>query len=472
MKKLSNVVVIACVSYALFYGCDFKSNPVSANETEVNRSETSTTSGVINTAIINNYTVKLDEGKSGYNETDDKTTFSYSVSYNGTGPSSNNFFLEVPECAAGELLAYNPVNSTQYPYDDPTSGTTGILWNSSLSRKTSHFSLTFNGNVSTGMVSATVASGDSVKSREIAGPCKGLIEISGTVFIDTGGEPSGIGNVLVSLKDADNENLISEVRTDVSGWYSFKVVPGTYTLSVPESLAGGTITYTGPPFEAKEFNADSPDNDFPYKADTEAMIQHLENQTILTNTEDTKFWIKVVRTAAIPNSGNTEVPIDDVYEFLKKIGNNEYISGIEPDVFPITPFPFSQKEGAGQANAKMALEILAPPNPNLSDEQLFKKELLAAMLNIVSGRGVNAFNFIDCGPENEDDALCSANADEFHLALLAFGINLFADYFQVSQSQQFSIENRKLSISTTISSLSGGTDVFSTFNRSGTGGLN
>ncbi|MFU8859077.1 MAG: hypothetical protein ACNA8K_01510 [Cyclonatronaceae bacterium] len=458
----------------------------------------------LNVTTINNYNITSTQGI--YDDINDVTTFSYSVNYAGSGPSSNNFYLEIPKCAVDQLIPESLTspsgNSIVYPYDDPRSGTTGVLWNSSLSRRTSHFSISFNGNVTNGKVSATVISGNRGATGEIAGPCKGneeeveMFEVSGFVFVDVDANSfknnyeTGIPNVVVRLF---GNGVDDTIFTDISGRYSFTVPANSndYVLSIPRTI--GDVEFNTKFYESYDFTgsadninlADEPEVnvsvtndgasfDFPFSANTDNLILQFEEQTIFTNTRDFDFWRSMVRHAANQTSGDVEVPQEKIYEYLDRIERNDFFTKYLGNLLPDVPFKFVGETDAEKAAYALEVYLFNPSDQKKTPLQIFLRELLVAELNIVSGiYGVAGFEVDGLNAECQGGTVqqaengkfyCNANTEEFHLALLAYGEGLAAQFMQ--------LEIQKLSTSSISSiSLSDGTQVFSTFNRTGSGGL-
>jgi hypothetical protein len=509
MKKIGNTILIVCLSYAVFLGCDNFNNPVAPNQQGVMQSSDDTGTFVpTNEATVNNYNITAFPGS--YSNELDVTIFSYSVSYAGSGPSSNNFYLEIPECAVDafrpDLLKSPSGKSIVYPYEDSRSNTTGVLWNASLSRQTSDFSLFFDGDIRDGNISVTVESGNRGATGEIFGPCKGneveveKFEVSGFVFVDVDGNntkdlfETGIPNVVVRLQG----NGFSQTKiTNTVGEYSFTVPANSndYVLSIPRTIDDEEFNikfyesydYSGP---ADNINIDVPevnisvtdDNvtfDFPFSANTIILREQFHNQTILTNTRDFDFWRSMVRHAANETSGDVEVPQEMIYEYLDRIERNDFFTKYVGNLLPDAPYQFEGTTGAEKAAYALEFYLFNPSDQNKTPLQIFLRELLVAELNIVSGiygvAGFEVFDGLDSEclggtvrqSEENGRYYCNANTEEFHLALLAYGEGLAAQFMQMqaAASQKFTTS----SVSST--SLDDGTRVFSTFNRTGSGGL-
>src|SRR6056297_3109748 len=94
---------------------------------------------------LNNYLVTFN-GKT-YDQANDRSTFSYTVSGTGVEPALNYLFIETPACA-GAPVAYSPVQSAKVNPD-------GITWEASISTESSQdYSITYSGDLPIGAVNA------------------------------------------------------------------------------------------------------------------------------------------------------------------------------------------------------------------------------------------------------------------------------------------------------------------------------
>jgi hypothetical protein len=503
MKRISTATLILFLSLVFIWGCDQLTGPVGPSHHDAPQlSSTTDTFTPIYESTVRNYNITAHPGV--YDENMNVTRFSYSVSYAGTGPSSNNFYLEVPECAIGSFrrdLLGSPTNSSAvFPYDDPRSGTTGVYWNSSLSRQTSNFTLTFDGNIRQGNISATVESGNRGDTGFIAGPCKGneepivFYEVSGYVFVDVDASlakdsyETGIFNVVLRLQGTGYDEIVT---TDVFGKYSFMAPASSsdYTLTIPRTINGEEFNqqfFESYDYSGANLNADDePETtitvvdsdqsfDFPFLAKTDKLVEQFEGREILTAARDFAFWRKMVRHAANETQGEVEIPKEDIYRYLYLIEEDDFFTRIPAGILPSNPFVFEGSTDAERARYALDTFLFNPSDENKTPLELFLRELLLAELNIVSGNGVRGFRLntgeacVGGDPfDFEGATYCSANIEEFHLALLAFGEGLAAEILGGGTA-----ESQKLSTSTVSStSLDDGTRVFSSFNRTGTGGL-
>lgn len=434
---------------ALMFACSETQNPVAdISESGSSVSAESSTDFFSKdvtgqTVRVNNYDVTFN-GKF-YNSESDQSTFSYTVSGTDVEPALNFFFLETPECAGG-AVSFSPEQSAKV-------GDSGIKWESSIPTSGSRdYSITYSGDLPVGLVDATIESGNSIDTQDVPGPCKGIYTISGNVFVDGNTDQqkqsteSGIQNVTVLLTSSNSDELSQ--KTTKTGDYSFTVFTGSsqadFTIKVAEETPlddtdfneqlFDTYTITTLPAEKNVTvnNADVSGTDFGFNPQTQKIIQQFEDGTILLNTEEPKFWIKQLRFAKNNNS-KAEIPADTLLGYLVEI------EGLLLD----NPFQF------GDNKIENALDILTKPTKTDLEELLV--QLLAAELNVVSGRG--------------------SDSPDFDLALLAFGENAAAEESAASgvalQVMGGVAESTATSTST---STSDETELLASFNLGGSGG--
>jgi hypothetical protein len=295
-----------------------------------------------------------------------KTTFYYKVS--GTGKSSDleKFFLQIPSCA-GTPTSWEPVNSSKIDLK-------GITWNVSIGKEESkNFSITFPGEVPIGIVEGAVTRNGKREKCEILGPCEGVTDLCGNIFIDANADgikqnsESGIPDIEVILKDKKTNKIVGSVMTNDDGSYSFKVLEGEYLVETTDELLNLTYNATTP--SSFHFCTDDTDGsciNFGFEIDSEKMILELENGTVEGTAECTDYWIDQLKYCGSSKGDYSE---KEILEFLKQIER----------LLLTEPFQFGSKK------IKTALEILDPTGN--SDIEMFLKELLTAELNVVSQRG-------------------------------------------------------------------------------------
>lgn len=379
------------------YSCSDTNNPTSpdtgtdlkalSGETEISQFQNNNTDPV----ALNNYLVTFN-GKT-YDPNSDLSTFSYTVSGTGIEPALNYLFIETPACA-GAPVAYSPLQSAKV---NPG----GITWEASISTTSSQdYSITYAGDLPVGAVNAVSESGNITGSTEIPGPCKGIYTISGTVFVDGNSNgfkntsESGIQNVTVHLVNSGGVEISQ--KTTSTGSYSYQVFTGSnsadFEIQVRETTADESdfnealfdgYTATTPAAKTVTVNgADVTGTDFGFSPQTEKLILQFEEGTILLNTEEPKFWIQQLRFAQ-KNNTKAEIPASELLGYLDVI----------EQLFLTDPFQF------GDQKIDAALDILT--GPAKTELESLMVQLLAAELNVVSGRG-------------------SGNID-FDLALIAYG---------------------------------------------------
>lgn len=316
---------------------------------------------------INTYTVTFLDRVVGGTEGEPTTTFHYEVKGNDATPQLDSFYLDLPGCA-GELLSYSPQQSANVKGNE-------IKWNNSVSKDGSQkYSLTFKGEISLGVINATVTRGSILESETILGPCAGIYNLSGSIYIDANNsgekdpEETGIASIDVDLFDNDSGEKIGTVQTLKDGLYSFPVLEGDYSISVGNDLLEDE-NYTAVGKTSRNVGyvtEDLIDIDFGYLLNSDKVIDKLENNIIKLDTEPTKFWIQVIRQSG-PNKNL--YPPEKIRELLIAV-ENLHLDG---------PFFF------GEDKEKAAVDILS--RPIKSDLDLFLQQLLTAELNVVNGKG-------------------------------------------------------------------------------------
>lgn len=318
------------------------------------------------------YTVSFD----GRFVANDQTTFSYTVSGTGATNALSHFVLELPGCAP-DLDSFSPGGGIIGP--DPITGLYGIKWDISLGVAESRtYSITFPGDVALGAIRTTVKAGTASPVGEVAGPCGGFA-IAGTVYADADGsgalegpDETGIGNVTVTIVDA-NDAVLS-ATTDANGGYGFIRAAGTYTLRVDAATAeadfnevlAANFDPTGTTPISVTVGPSSTGNDFGFAPRVQQITQDVVTGQLLTTGEGPKFWIMQLR-----GGPKAEFDADMMAAFLDEI------EGL------FLPYPFQFTDGA---ETRDAIQILRSQSKDPLEQLL--KELLAAELNEVSGKGL------------------------------------------------------------------------------------
>ncbi|HSI71011.1 MAG TPA: SdrD B-like domain-containing protein [Gillisia sp.] len=316
---------------------------------------------------INTYTVKLLSRQVDGMGVEATTTFNYEVRGNGETPQLDSFTFELPSCA-GELISYSPQQAAGVSQDQ-------IKWNQSISKDGSQtFSLTYKGEIPLGVISATATRGSILETSLVQGPCAGVYNLSGSIYIDANEsgikdpEETGIAFISVDLINKDTGEKIGSLDTGENGLFSFKVFTGNYSIAVGEDLLeDSNYTAVGENFiDVPNVTKDLTGFNFGYLLNSSKVTNDLENKVILVNTEPTKFWQQVIGRKG-PNKDL--YPPSVIRGFLLAV-ENSYLDG---------PFFF------GEDKEKAALDILSKPIK--TDLDFFLQQLLTAELNVVSGKG-------------------------------------------------------------------------------------
>ncbi|WP_194775323.1 hypothetical protein [Pararhodonellum marinum] len=402
MKKNIKIILLIFLSGSILQGCDLMEEDKQIQEDSVLEANAVFSTLVTNdpllaqlsefeTVSINSYTVKF----LGREFVNGSTTFFYTVSGEGKNPQLDSFFLEIPACA-GKLIGRSPQNA---------SGIEGnkVKWNASVSSTGSqNYSLTFEGDVSLGIIEATVTRGGVTMSSSVVGPCKGVSTLSGSIFIDSDAngkkEPSemGLAGFPITVVNNVDQKVVAEVKTIDGGFFNIKVLPGNYTIRSADKLLNENYDPSTPIFiELNQVNENKKDLNFGYLPNSSKIINDIQQNVILLNTQPASFWISQLNEANKPRGKNKEAMLAILLD-------------IENLLLPI-PFEF------GDNKIESALAILALPNgkkaqESESDDKKFFRQLLAAEMNVVSKRG--AIVIVNGKAEL---------ADDFNMALLIYG---------------------------------------------------
>ena len=227
--------------------------------------------------------------------------------------------------------------------------------------------------------------------------CEGFVSVSGFVFVDANSNQvknsneSGIQNTTVTL--TDGEGMEAQTRTGQDGFYSFIVFTGdeekTFTLEVSEVTDDADDFNEGlfdsylptTPISGVSVTAAS-DNvagvNFGFEPKVEELIERFNDGSIVTNTEERKFWIKQLLLGAVSEftgiTIDTEVPKDLLISHLNDI------EGLLLE----EPFQFGEN--------KLKSALLTILKQRTAIDRLLA-ELLTAELNVVSGRGSGSVDF-------------------------------------------------------------------------------
>jgi hypothetical protein len=451
MNRIVNALVLLVIAGGLLTGCDITDRNSDHNSgTHLISGHELFRSGEMDYFIdlldtftessINGYIVTFKGTEQSEIENEAFTTFNYRVSGTGETPQLDSFFLEIPECA-GEPVSWSFTQSAKI--ED-----SGIRWNRSVSKDGyENFSITFDGDIPTGVIETEVVRAGRSVTGDIQGPCKGIYTLSGIVFMDagSGSTDAGISNVKVEISEKDSDSAFGSVQTTSTGAYSFTVLAGSYSISVPSELFDGSYQLiTQSPYSVADLSSDITGINFGYAINSDKVISELNEGIVMINTEPVRFWVQQVRHAG-KNNKNSDYSAAEMSKLLKNIEN----------YFSPGPFQFGDDD---ELIIQNALDILTRPIRTELDE--FLQQLLTAALNIKSGRG--AF-FID-----EDNTIVQDT--DYNLTLLSFGKALALSCEVLGDCPEASIQLMANSITTqSTTSLSDGTTVLSAFN--GTGGI-
>lgn len=361
------------------------------------------------------------------------TTFTYTVGGTGVTAQLDSFYLEVPACAA-DLSSWTPSQSAKYEGNR-------LKWNSSISKDGSQeFSMTYRGDVDFGVIEAIVVRGGVEYAADVIGPCAGAYNLTGSVFVDANEDGTrqpaelGLAGFTVALTQQNNN---AEVITDADGSYSFRVIPGDYTVSIGNNPLGNEYYTLNSPSEIPLAVPDDLEADFAFKALASKMTQDFNDKVILLNTISAKEWEQQIRRAGKKNG------------IFSKAEINQLLIRVE-DLLLQDPYPFN----LGSNRVNVALEILGKPIQ--TDEDLFLQQLLAAELNYLSGRG--AYYYAADGS--------IVLMEDFNLTLLKYAEAQALGEPAVS-AQLFSAT----AVSSSTLKLSSTSTLLSSFNDNGSGGL-
>lgn len=376
MKQSIHRVALTAILSLTLAGCGQHEDPVATERLPgrpafVVTAQTSEPTIILST-VLDGYLVQFD----GRSFAGNLTTFSYTVTETGAVHALSNFFLEIPGCAPA-LDSFTPEGGAVGV--NPLTGLFGIKWDISLGMGESRsYSMTFPGDVPLGVISTAVKAGETPAIGEIAGPCAGFL-ISGTVYVDAdssgdqiGPDETGISSVTVTIEGDDGITLTS--LTDVDGHYAFIRSAGTYTVGINTATSaedfnevlGSSFDPTGPAAVEVTVGPGSPDNDFGYYPRAKQITLELATGALLTTGEQPRFWVKELR-----GGGRTEFDSATMAAFLSEIQG----------LFLPDPFQFTPGD-----ETKEAINILKSQSKDPIDQLL--KELLAAELNEVSGKGL------------------------------------------------------------------------------------
>lgn len=372
------------------------------------------------------------------------TTFEYAITGTGETAQLDSFYLGVPQCASANLLSWTPSNSSKLEENR-------IKWNSSIPKNAIRelYTVTYAGNIPMGITEVFVVRGGIEKKTLILGPCGGY-DVSGSVYIDTEGagfgtfqdSETGVGEVEIQINSADYS---SAKFTEEDGLYQFRVLPGTYSISVTNGKdLFNDGNYLNSNYAPKTVKVDQnvSGNDFGYLVDSDKVVNKFETGQILLNTLSTKSWMQELKTAG---KGNFIYPKARLVDFLYTI---------QEDLLEEETFEFGLLEDKSNGDAAIAAALDLLSRPIKTEKDLFIQQLLTAELNVVSGRGA----LTQSGTLNV----------QFNLALLKYGEAKACQEFGICEPDSGFFKTSAV----TVKAVSGTSSrLLSSFNDNGTGGL-
>lgn len=377
MKNNLNLLILLLLS--IISGCQFSNQEVVIEKIDANFRNINVEDfrvelpgyfadqlGEVEKARINNYDVEFVGRNVEKIDGVTSTTFYYKVS--GTGKSSDleKFFLQIPPCA-GVPSSWEPVQSSKLD-------SKGITWNIEIGKDESkNFSMTFAGDIPLGVIESSITRNAKREKCKIMGPCEGVTEICGSIFIDANADgvkqnsESGIPEIEIFLKSKATNKILGSVMTLEDGSFSFLVLKGEYFVETTDELLKLSYKATTP--SSVHFCTDETDGsciNFGFEIDSEKTTRELKEGIVEGTAECTDYWVDQLNYCGSSKGDYTE---EEILEFLKQIEK----------LLLTEPFQFGNKK------IKTALEILKPVGT--SEIEMFLKELLTAELNVVSRRG-------------------------------------------------------------------------------------
>lgn len=405
----SLAATISCM--LLFFGCNEMQNPVSEGSLlEISSIPVASVTGVSEEPVtIDDFEIAFNG--STYDADLNKTDFSYTVSRGSDGSGFNYMIFEVPACA--ELQGYTP---------DAGSSLTdaGIQWTSSIgANKSETYTISYTGEVLTGMVDATIQPTGSVDAvtKLIPGPCKGVYSISGTVYVDENGDgikdpgEGGIDNVEIDFtgtSPVSSNPITGSVLTSLDGSYTFNVYTGDSAVNISIDINSAKNPFIfGLPDEGPNYTAtttlplgvtidgaDVTTENVGFKPETVTLIDKFNNgfvnDLIELKTNTYPFWAEQFKFST--KGKGAVVSKEQLIGYLEAIDNLDLTY----------KFDFGATESERLATAESILTI----KKKSTEVEILLAEFLAAMLNVVSGNGV----FFD-----------GATFDEFNTLILKTG---------------------------------------------------
>lgn len=340
---------------------------------------------------------------SSYDEVNDQTTFTYSLSVY-TDPALSHWSLQFACTDGSSALVDGNIAAVEYgSFNEPAIGShiNGIKFDDGQQvGATSTYTITLPGEIGEGEVWAYAKGGNENAGGNyvadywaIVGPsCQEpqvdntTYSIDGTIFVDANqngiadtDEPV-IGQVTVSLYDT-NGNLIQTTTTDTSGYYVFDGLnSGDYLVVVEssteaeddfnETLFGEFDSTTQAPIQVSITNSDSTANDFGFTPNFTAIceVQNEDGLCVLSGDGKTIGFWKHQNAVAIKDKGKAHIDGPTLEDYHATING----------LFLQNPFQISSFQDA--------FDVMK--NTSSEPVDLLNKQLLATEYNLVHGIGI------------------------------------------------------------------------------------
>jgi len=390
MKSIRAAAAIAFVGLALV-SCSGENPSVIDVASESERSAASFTTFGGETVEFGGWEFVFVERK--FDNEGNHTFFTYRATSITATEDLNHFALEMDECVS---QVDHATPSGYIEGIDAISGLQSVIWFPGLDPQFNQnqvFSVKIAGDVPIGMIAVAVEVAQNSTVLSLPGPCEDIYSISGTVYIDADGSgtlnngESGLPNVTATIDDG-NGGVFTGL-TDANGAYVILAPAGDYTVTIEavtpaadfnEDLAASfdTTSATALPVST---GPDSADNNFGYEPRTTEIIEDLETGVLLTDGRSTKYWWAHNRAASKKKTdpdGSTSLGPKADYTAEELLAFLLTIEGL----FLVDPYQFT----AGAEFVEAA--VILKKDPNATELEALKKELLAAELNRVAGIGL------------------------------------------------------------------------------------
>ncbi|MDX1419675.1 MAG: hypothetical protein R3181_06885 [Rubricoccaceae bacterium] len=374
-------------------GCD-QAEPITSADAPVASLET--------TVLLNGYQVTFLGSTSG----PDGVSFSYEVMGVAPGPPALDWFFLENACGV-DAVALEPPNAVVPAIID---GVPGYKWNSGLGvNETRTYAYTFT-EAALGVARVKLRRGGVVETAELPGPCGGLAELAGSVFVNGDDDPEraanelGLGNVQVEIYDGEpgGADPVASATTGPDGAFSFTLLKsgftdaGFYTVYVPEAAASpfnavlyGSYDYVlgGVAQPQVVLDDDVSGLDLGFDPDRDQIIVDLSEGAFQTNARPPRELRRFVRDAQRNRPCDSADPEVICREALVSHLRDIVDDTADPDdAFYLLSNPFQGPAGASDDDLlDWALDRLSGnPKP---DVEAVAQKLLAMQINNENGWG-------------------------------------------------------------------------------------